>query len=211
MRTVTQIIKLGSLIIFAISAGCATKGYVRTQVGDLRQETEQRHAALRADLEGARGAGTRALAQADAAVSRADSSRSLALGHVGYRETGRYQVHFAFDSAELTDTAKGILDDAAGNLDANPSYLVELYGFCDPTGPDSYNLGLGQRRVGAVLRHLANRFPSQLNRFSAISFGETPPDHERPAWGSEREHQRQVLLVLVEKIPLNRRESLTAR
>jgi outer membrane protein OmpA-like peptidoglycan-associated protein len=199
-----------TLVALAASAGCATKGYVRSQVGDLRQETDDKNAALRADLEQVRGDGARALAAAGDAGALADQSRLLALGNVDFREAARFQVYFAFNSAELDEAAKASLDQAAGELEKNPQYLAELYGFCDPRGSEAYNLQLGQRRASAVLRYLASRAPAQLPRYNAISFGETPPDMERAAWGDEYTQQRQVLLVLAERIPASeKRETLT--
>jgi outer membrane protein OmpA-like peptidoglycan-associated protein len=201
-----------ALVVLATSSGCATKGFVRTQVADLRKDTEDKNTALRADLDQVRGDGARALTAAGAAAMRADSSRSLALGNVDYREAARYQVYFAFDSAELDDAAKASLDQAAQEMDRSPQYLAELYGFADPRGTDSYNLQLAQLRANAVLRYLASRAPTQMVRYNAIGFGETPPDLERAAWGDDHAHQRQVLLVMVEKIPPSaRRDALTSR
>jgi outer membrane protein OmpA-like peptidoglycan-associated protein len=212
MRGFRNLVLAGiALAALAASAGCATKGYVRTQVGDLRKETEEKNAAMRADLDQVRGDGARAMAAAEDAGSRADESRLLALGNVEFREAARFQVYFAFDSAELDDAAKASLDQAAQEMERNPQYLAELYGFADPRGPETYNLQLGERRANAVLRYLAACAPSQLLRCGAISFGETPPDVERAAWGDDHSHQRQVLIVLAERTPLARRESLSAK
>ena len=200
-----------ALAALAASAGCATKGYVRSQVGDLRRETDEKDAALRADLEQVRGDGSRAMAAAEDAGTRADASRLLALGNVDFREAARYQVYFAFDSAELDDAAKASLEQAAQDMESNPQYLAELYGFADPRGPETYNIQLGERRANAVLRYLASCAPSQLLRCGAISFGETPPEIERTAWGDDHAHQRQVLIVLAEKIPSANRESLSSK
>lgn len=196
----------------AASAGCATKGYVRSQVADLRTETEGKNTAMRADMEQMRGDNAKAIALAGVAGMRADSSRYLALGNVDYREAARYHVYFKFNSAELDDEAKASLDAAAHGMDDNPQYLGVIYGFADPRGSDDYNLQLGQRRADAVLRYLAQRSPAQLVRFGAVSFGETPPDVERTTWGDDAKTQRQVLLLLVEKVPpMARRETLTAK
>jgi outer membrane protein OmpA-like peptidoglycan-associated protein len=209
----SKFIWIGAVVaVLTASAGCATKGYVRTQVADLRNDVESKNATMRTDLDQVRGDNARALAMAGVAQVRADSSRYLALGNVDYREAARYQVYFAFNRADLDDEAKTNLNAAAHAMEANPQYLGVIYGLADPRGSDDYNLQLGQRRADAVLRYLAQRTPAQLLRFGAVSFGETPPDIERASWGEDYKHQRQVLLLLVERIPPSaRHETLTSR
>lgn len=209
----TKTIWIGAVVAaLAASAGCATKGYVRTQVGNLRDDVESKNAAVRTDLDQVRGDNARALAMAGVAQVRADSSRYLALGNVDYREAARYQVYFGFDRADLDDEAKASLDAATHAMESNPQYLGVIYGLADPRGSDDYNLQLGQRRADAVLRYLAQRTPAELMRFGAVSFGETPPEVERSAWGDDHQHQRQVLLLLVERVPPSaRHETLTER
>jgi peptidoglycan-associated lipoprotein len=200
-----------ALAAVVFSAGCATKGYVRSQVADLRAETESKDTALRADLNLARDDNARALALAGVAGMRADSSRVLALGNVEYREAARYHVYFASGSSKLDDEARTSLEAASHAMEANPQYLGVIYGLADARGSDDFNLRLGQRRADAVLRYLAGKEPAQVLRYGAVSFGEAPPDAERATWGDDPKQQRQVLLLLVEKVPpMARRESLTS-
>ena len=155
----------------AASAGCATRGFVRSQVEELRRETEGSATALRSDVDQANSAGERALAQAFRASGQAESASQLALGQVDFREVTRFSVYFAFDSAELDESAWQTLDEASAELERSPQLLAGVYGFADPSGSEVYNLRLAQRRADAVLRALVARDATQIPRFSALSCG----------------------------------------
>lgn len=64
-------------------------------------------------------------------------------------------VRFAVDSAELTPTAKEILDRVAVSLRRAPGTRFELIGHTDSTASAAYNQALSERRASAVRDHLA--------------------------------------------------------
>ena len=189
---------IGLIFLFLGSAGCATRSYVRRQVMDLRAAMTVADDSLDAGLQGVRGLAADADSRATAAVQGLRSAQDLALGRVGYREVNRYQVYFAFDSAEPEASSAAVLERVKDQISRNPHLLVELYGFADPTGPAAYNLELGRRRAESVLRDLADRVPGRLGRFQAVSFGETPPVQEMAGLGAGGQ-RRQVEIVLVER------------
>ncbi|OSP53984.1 cell envelope biogenesis protein OmpA [Pseudoruegeria sp. SK021] len=60
-------------------------------------------------------------------------------------------VNFAFDSAELDDTARAEIAKIADKLKTIDSYKpTVVVGYTDAVGNSGYNLGLGQRRANAV-------------------------------------------------------------
>ncbi|MDM7917481.1 MAG: OmpA family protein [Candidatus Eisenbacteria bacterium] len=183
-------------LALAASAGCATRGYVRDRVSEVRAEMNEAHGRF----------GTR-IASAEAGV---DSVRYLALGRVGYEETTRDRVYFEFDSAVLSDEARSVLDGVADDLRAHPEYAANVYGFADPTGPEEYNYGLGRRRADAVLRYLLDRTPGDLGRYESISFGELAPSAEDAAVG-EGADRRQALILLMQRVPAGEQENRQAR
>ena len=66
-------------------------------------------------------------------------------------------VNFAFDSAALNDKAKGILDEVAEVIKGKSSVKLVLEGWTDTTGPESYNMGLSQRRADSVKAYLEQK------------------------------------------------------
>ncbi len=81
-------------------------------------------------------------------------------------------IYFGFDSAVLVATAKRMLDDAASALKRQPNLQVEIAGFADSRGPESYNLKLSERRANAVRDYLVQR-GVEATRLNARGYGET--------------------------------------
>ncbi len=75
----------------------------------------------------------------------------------GRRELVLEGVNFEVNSAELTASARGILDRVAESLVANPEVRVEVAGHTDKTGARAYNLTLSQRRAESVRNYLIQR------------------------------------------------------
>jgi outer membrane protein OmpA-like peptidoglycan-associated protein len=197
---------LGGVVLALGSAGCATKGYVKEQIGGLRQDMEASDSDLSTRIDDASSSSEEAMARAEAAFGAADGNRDLALGKAGFREADHHQVFFKFDSAELSAESQETLSRVAQEIADNPHYLVDLYGYTDPTGDPNYNLTLGHRRADNVLRYLIENTPGQLSRFQSVSFGEMVPASETAA---NNEQRRQVVISLVERIPLEQQESLS--
>jgi len=190
-------------LTLATATGCATRGYVRDRVAEVRAEMTESDG-----RQGLRLASTQA--RVDSMYGEFGAVRNLALGRVGYDEAGRDRVYFAFDSAELSSEARSVLSGVAEQLRSHPEYAANIYGFADPTGPEEYNFALGRRRADAVLRYLLDESPGDLGRFQSISFGELAPSAEDAALGSGSD-RRQALILLMERIPAGKQEDRHAR
>lgn len=79
-------------------------------------------------------------------------------------------VHFPFDSSQLTSQARSVLQDNADCIQSQ-NYSVQIEGHCDERGTTEYNLGLGQRRANAVRDYLTTLGVSE-NRISTTSYGD---------------------------------------
>jgi outer membrane protein OmpA-like peptidoglycan-associated protein len=84
------------------------------------------------------------------------------------------ELLFDTDSAVLRPQATQHLADLAGVLSKYPDDQIEVVGFTDATGPESYNQDLSTRRAEAVRRVLVERgVPEKAAR--AIGMGEAQP------------------------------------
>jgi outer membrane protein OmpA-like peptidoglycan-associated protein len=205
MRT-TRLLALATAVMALGATGCATKGYVNEQLSDLHNQVN-RHGS---EIDRVRADAETASATATSASQTADELAALARGDIRLSEARRFQVYFGYDSAELDADARAILDEAARAISDNPGYLVSLYGLTDPRGSADYNERLGQRRAAAVQRYLIDETPVELGRFSAMSFGETPPGGWSMTSVSE-DKQRQVVVSLVERVPRSGDTQLSQR
>lgn len=83
-------------------------------------------------------------------------------------------VNFEFNSAKITPESYPILIDAVKTLLRNNDIKVEIQGYTDNIGSESYNMKLSQRRAEAVKEFLQSKGVSG-NRLRAVGFGESNP------------------------------------
>lgn len=83
-------------------------------------------------------------------------------------------VTFEFDEARLTANAKVILDGVADTLLSQSDMEVEIGGYTDSRGSDSYNQALSKQRAVAVMEYLRGRGVEE-SRMSAAGYGESSP------------------------------------
>lgn len=92
-------------------------------------------------------------------------------GSLGRDEQGPLEdVHFSYDSIELTDSAREILRTNADWLREHPKAKVEIEGHCDSRGTIEYNLALGAKRANAVRDYLTSLGVAG-DRITTISYG----------------------------------------
>lgn len=93
----------------------------------------------------------------------------------GFEEyAGADRVLFAYDSSELSSTARGILAKQAEWLNHNRGVRVRIEGHCDERGTREYNLALGERRATAVKNYLV-ALGVPATRMDTISYGKERP------------------------------------
>jgi outer membrane protein OmpA-like peptidoglycan-associated protein len=118
----------------------------------------------------AKNAGDAQVAAVDA-VHRADSLDSVVKGLDSYKAMANVSVTFGFDKAVLTKDDKDQLDGFAAQLGSAKSYILEVTGGTDSTGPAQYNYDLSQRRADAVVQYLASKYGVAAHRFYLIGIG----------------------------------------
>ncbi len=182
-----------------IGAGCATKSWVREQMGQERVQTDKQVADVEGrvdaeakattarvgDVERSVEGANRSLAdvnrstqaaqqRADAAFSRAEQSdqRLTRLWTKRYDRqlVDTVEVLFKFDRADLDDGAQTALLGVVRELRGNQNLTVDLAGYADPVGPQEYNIRLSQRRVEAVRRFLVQQ-GIELPRINSVGLG----------------------------------------
>jgi outer membrane protein OmpA-like peptidoglycan-associated protein len=186
--------------------GCATKGFVRSEVEELRHAMTERDSRLESEIAVVRNSTDEALARAELAYGVAEESKEIALGRLGFRQVSEHSISFAFDSDALDESATAVLAEVASLIEGRPDVIVDVYGFADPTGPQDYNLQLGQRRADAVVRHLVSRTSGPSTRFAAISFGESQISSGAKSLLDRSARQRRVEVSVYERTPPAQRE-----
>ena len=111
-----------------------------------------------------------------------DTDPRTALIKVGDR------VLFGYDSSELDDDDRSVLDNQAEFLNQNPSLQVTIEGHCDERGTREYNLALGEKRASSVKDYLTS-LGINSDRISVVSYGKERPQvlgSNKAAWSMNR-------------------------
>ncbi|UCB51939.1 MAG: OmpA family protein [Candidatus Zixiibacteriota bacterium] len=175
--------------------GCATKSFVLQKTDEVDAKTKANKAKidkLETDLSATDAKADQALSEARKALKKAEE----AAGYVNYRLIGERDVNFDFDKFDLTLATKDILDEIGASMQGNPALIMEIEGHCDNSGPEGYNLALGQRRAQSVKRYLADRFGIPIHRFFHISHGEFKPKELNDSRSGREANRRAVVRLL---------------
>jgi outer membrane protein OmpA-like peptidoglycan-associated protein len=135
---------------------------------------------------------------AQEALSKAADAEKAAKGKLVYTVTlSNDQVTFPLNHAEVSDEAKRILDEAIQPLASeNRGVYFEIEGHTDSTGPEEYNLKLGEERAMAVRNYLHDQLKIALNRMQVISYGEANPVVDNKTRANRAKNRRVVVKVL---------------
>ncbi len=189
----------GSLLLGAVTIGCSTKNYVRSQtapivqnVNDLDTKTAADHRAIgdtdaraTTGINGAMAAADQAnkhaLAAGDAAdragqsaqeaSNRVDSLSGAIANLDQYKSLADVSVTFAFDKSVLTAADKQQLDGLASTLSTTRGYILQVTGGTDSVGKADYNYLLSQRRADAVVNYLSAKYGIAPHRFYLVGIG----------------------------------------
>jgi peptidoglycan-associated lipoprotein len=117
----------------------------------------------------------------------------LAVGAIRYNAP----VHFGYDSHEIEDGSRVLLDRFA--VVVNRFYsdaLITVEGFADPAGDAEYNQWLGQQRAEAVMTYLVE-VGVDAGQLRAVSYGASNNRQVEPgAWGDNGMANRRVAFVI---------------
>ena len=187
IRRTSRVLYVGVLLMGVASlGGCATKKFVRNSVAPVASQV-QTHETHLGTLD----------KQTQEAMARAEAAGKLAEGKFVYSlvlsdDTAKFPVN----RHELSKEAKDALDAFAERLKTeNKNVYLEIQGHTDSTGPENYNLKLGEERAEAVRRYL-NKAGVALNRMSTISYGAAEPVESNKTKDGRSKNRRVVVIVL---------------
>jgi peptidoglycan-associated lipoprotein len=209
----------------AVAPACATKKFVRTEVGNVNdkvdtlggtvEETqertrrnEERIGTVDQKAEAAGRSATDARAAADAAAATAkdvDTRLGTRINEVEsasrrlvYEVTlSEDQGNFRFGGSDLPDEAKARLDELVNTLKSNPQgVFIEIEGHTDNVGSNELNERLGLERAEEVKRYLYEQHQVPLHKINVISYGEEKPVAPNNNRAGRAQNRRVVVKVL---------------
>jgi outer membrane protein OmpA-like peptidoglycan-associated protein len=203
------------------STACATKKFVRGEVGEVNtkveglstqlEETQERtrkneqrigEVDTKADAAGKSAQDARAAAgvadeKAITAGKKADAVEAATRRLVYEVVLSEDQGNFKFGKAELPEEAKARIDEMVNQLKADPKAIyIEIEGHTDSLGSNNLNDHLGLERAEAVKRYLYEAHQVPLHKINAISFGEEKPVAPNNTRQGRAQNRRVVIKVL---------------
>ena len=209
----------------SVAPACATKGFVRTSVGEVNdkvgtmgkslEETQERvrvaegrisetDAKATAAGETAARANTAAAEAANRAVEVGKTAEARAVSIEGEMRKLIFETvlsedrgQFKLGKAELPEDASMALDNMVNQLKEDKKAVwVEIEGHTDNTGDKVYNERLGLMRAEAVKRYLYEKHQIPLHKINVISYGEDKPVAPNNTRAGRAQNRRVVIKVL---------------
>jgi peptidoglycan-associated lipoprotein len=205
----------------AVAPACATKKFVRGQVGEVNtkvdtlsgsleetqertRKNEERIGQVDQKAEAAGKSASDARTAAEAAASRANEVNSrvdtveAANRRLVYEVTlSEDQGNFKFGKTELPDEAKTRIDEVIAQLKSDPKgVFIEIEGHTDNVGSVELNQRLGMERAETVKRYIYESHQVPLHKINVISYGEEKPVSQNKTREGRAQNRRVVIRVL---------------
>jgi peptidoglycan-associated lipoprotein len=171
-----RVIGMGLASVTLLQA-CATKGFVRQEVGVVRDTLSAQIASEIATERTAREQGDEQL-RSDIAALRTElqAMRTEFGAKITALEDGMkfaFPVNFAFDDASVRAQDQEALDRFASVAQKYyPNATITVEGFADPAGAPAYNRALSERRAESVKSYLVGKGMSDM-QLRTVGYGET--------------------------------------
>jgi peptidoglycan-associated lipoprotein len=216
---------VGVVTILGVAPACATKGFVRTSVGEVNdkvatmgtslEETQERVRTAEGkivEVDGKAVAANEAAAKANAAAADA-ANKATEVGTTAERRAAGIEAEtrklifetvlsedqgkLLLGKAVLPEDAALALDEMVNNLKADKKAVwVEIEGHTDSAGDAKYNEQLGLMRAEAVKRYLYEKHQVPLHKINVISYGEEKPVAPNNTRAGRAQNRRVVIKVL---------------
>jgi peptidoglycan-associated lipoprotein len=170
-RLPLYVVALFSVALF-MTAGCATQDVVKKDEGIVPAPVARKADQTKSSGTQSQQAVTTPMTQIVPAPAAAQQSQKAS--STSQLQAALKKIYFDFDSADLSDSARGTLTKNVAVLKKESSAKIRIEGNCDESGSAEYNLALGERRAKSAQQYLIalGVKPEQL---STMSYGKEKP------------------------------------
>jgi peptidoglycan-associated lipoprotein len=213
------------VLAIGVSTACATKKFVRTNVGEVNQKVDSQGRAIEETQERTRknegrigevDSKAQAAAQSAQAANDAAAAANAAATSVGNAANTKFdsidkaskrlvfevvlsedQGNFKFGKTMLPDQAKTKLDEMVSQMKQDPKNIyLEIEGHTDNIGDAVTNERIGLARADAVKRYLYEQYQIPLHKMNVISYGKDKPVAPNKTKAGRAQNRRVVIKVL---------------
>ena len=108
-------------------------------------------------------------------------------------------VLFEFDKSYIKNEYRNTLDELGRFLKKHRHAYTVLSGFTDSVGPETYNIGLSQRRAESAQKYLINKFHLKKDRVLLYWYGFNKPIAPNST-AEGRQRNRRITIIIREKV-----------
>jgi len=209
-----RLLTLGAVALtLAVAPACATKGFVRTEVGQVNdkvstvsrslEETQERvrqneqkisevDQRAQAGVQRAEQSAQAATQQSQAVDRKAEAVNARATALERDARKLMFEVVLSDDKGKFQFGQSGLSPEAQ----ADKTVWIEIEGHTDNVGEAAYNEALGLQRAEAVKRYLHEKHNVPLHKMNVISYGEEKPVAPNTTRDGRAQNRRVVIKVL---------------
>ena len=183
------------LVAVFMTAGCATQDVVKKDEGivpaPVAKRADQPKSSVTPPTQSTATPITQA-APAPAATQQAQKASSTA-----QLQSALEKIYFDFDSANLSESARGTLTKNNAALINVSSAKIRIEGNCDESGSAEYNLALGERRAKSAQQYLI-ALGVKPDRLSITSYGKEKPAVKGSDEAASAKNRRDEFVVVTQ-------------
>jgi outer membrane protein OmpA-like peptidoglycan-associated protein len=129
--------------------------------------------------------------QAQQGVAKLDESMQKSLQNLdNYKLATTQQVYFGFNKNTMTKDEQAKLDETIQKVGGLKNFIIEVEGYADRSGDQTYNRELSRKRADAVVHYLAVEHSIPLRSIRELGVGADFPDADNKTRAARKENRR---------------------
>ena len=181
-----------SLVAVFMTAGCATQDVVKKDEGLVPAPVAKRAEPQKSSVTPPTQAVTAPDTQIVPAAAAQPAQEALSNSKL---QSALDKIYFDFDSANLSESARGTLTKNYATLIKGSSANIRIEGNCDESGSAEYNMALGEQRARAAQQYLVS-LGVKPERLSVVSYGKEKPAVQGSDEASRAQNRRDEFVVV---------------
>ena len=183
------------LIAVFITAGCAKQDVVKKDDGIVPAPAARQVDQPKSNVTPSEEATTTPAIQVTPSTAPAQQAQKDS--STAQLQSALEKIYFDFDSANLSESARGTLTKNNAALIKGSSAKIRIEGNCDESGSAEYNLALGERRAKSAQQYLI-ALGVKPDRLSITSYGKEKPAVKGSDEAASAKNRRDEFVVVTQ-------------
>ncbi|MBC7962950.1 MAG: peptidoglycan-associated lipoprotein Pal [Steroidobacteraceae bacterium] len=182
------------LVTVSMTAGCAKQDVVKKDEGFVPAPASRRADQSKSDLTPSNQSSTTPVSQVTTPLPDPAQEAQKTTSNAQL-QSALQKIYFDFDSADLSESARGTLTNNNAALIKGSSAKIRIEGNCDQNGSAEYNLALGERRAKSAQQYLI-ALGVKPERLTTVSYGKEKPAVQGSDEAARSKNRRDEFVVV---------------